>query len=85
MCTLGAGAAGREDRFAGDAHRSVLEAAGRWRMMERGDLPGVDACGEIRALRGGRGEVGVTGEVGIRRGVAAGEQAGEKTGETERG
>jgi hypothetical protein len=53
-------------------------------MVERGDLPGVDTCGKVWALRSGRGEVGVAGEVGVgggvRPGVAAGEQAGEKTG-----
>jgi hypothetical protein len=53
-------------------------------MVERGDLPGVDAGRKVLALRRGRGEVGVAGDVGVgggvRRGVAAGEQAGEKTG-----
>ena len=83
--TLGAAAA-RLDRFPGEAHGSLLEAASGGCVMELGDLAGVDARREVLALRRGRGEVGVAGEVGgLRRGVAAGEQAGKETGEAEGG
>jgi len=73
---LRAGAAVRDDRFAGDAQRSGLEAAGRRGMAEGGDLSGVEAVGKIGAIGCGSGVAGDEGVGGgSRRGVAAGEQA----------
>lgn len=93
---LGAVAGARENWFAGEAFGSVLKPTGRRRMMERGDLPGVDACGQVRVMGGGcvgwsefdvAGDVGVGGDAGGvgGRGFAAGEQTSEETGESEGG
>ena len=38
----------------GGAHDSELEASGRGRMLESGDLGGFDACGKLRGLAVGR-------------------------------
>ena len=65
-------------------------------MMERGDLPGVDACGQVRVMGRGcvgwsefdvAGDVGIGGDAGgvVGRGFAAGEQTSEETGESEGG
>jgi hypothetical protein len=86
MRVLGAVAAAREVGFAGYAQRAILEAAGRRGMTERGDLPSVEAFGKIGAIGCGSGvggDEGVGG--GRRRGIAAGEESGEQTGEAEGG